>query len=176
MTVPPSVGRIKGLIPYGILAKHRLYRGDIDSPKTTLSGRRVAFPQNLAYEIEAWKEMSLDTGADAWVFPSEKAEKPIRKDNLWWRNIRPRLQAVNLDWVNFQVMRRTHASLMNELEVDPKVVAEQLGHSLDVNLNVYTKVAQKRRKQWHAFLALEMAVFSRSEIRVPPNGAQMGHT
>jgi hypothetical protein len=33
---------------------------------------------------------------------------------------------------------------MNELEVDPKVVAEQLGHTLDVNLNVYTKVAQKR--------------------------------
>jgi hypothetical protein len=36
---------------------------------------------------------------------------------------------------------------MNELEVDPKVVAEQLGHTLDVNLNTYTKVTQKRRKQ-----------------------------
>ena len=41
---------------------------------------------------------------------------------------------------------------MNELDVDPKVVAEQLGHTLDVNLNTYTlntytKVAQKRRKQ-----------------------------
>jgi integrase len=125
----------------------RLYRGDIDSPKTTLSDRRVAFPQNLAYEIAAWKEIALDTSVGAWVFPSEKPEKPLRKDNLWWRYIRPRLQAVNLGWVNFQVMRRTHASLMNELEVDPKVVAEQLGHTLDVNLNVYTKVAQKRRSR-----------------------------
>ena len=41
-------------------------------------------------------------------------------------------------------MRRTHASLRNELEVDPKVVAEQLGHTLDLNLNTYAKVAQKR--------------------------------
>ena len=44
-------------------------------------------------------------------------------------------------------MRRTHASLMNKLEVDPKVVAEQLGHTLDVNLNVYTKAGHERRKQ-----------------------------
>ena len=27
---------------------------------------------------------------------------------------------------------------MNELKVDPKLVADQLGHSLDVNQNVYT--------------------------------------
>jgi len=46
---------------------------------------------------------------------------------------------VGLGWVNFQVMRRTHSSLMRELGVDPKVVADQLGHTLDVNLNVYTE-------------------------------------
>jgi integrase len=134
----------------------RLYRGDIDSPKTSLSERRVAFPQNLLYEIQAWREMSLDVSPNAWVFPSEKATKPIRKDNVWWRNIRPRLRAINLGWVNFQVMRRTHASLMNELEVDPKVVAEQLGHTLDVNLNTYTRAGHERRK--HAVNLLENSV------------------
>jgi hypothetical protein len=36
---------------------------------------------------------------------------------------------------------------MHELEVDPKIVAELLGHTLDVNLNVYTKAGHKRRKQ-----------------------------
>ena len=56
-------------------------------------------------------------------------------------------QAVGLDWVNFQVMRRTHASLMRELKVDPKVVAEQLGHTLDVNLNVYTDAGLEQRKE-----------------------------
>lgn len=125
----------------------RVYRGDIDSPKTSLSARRVAFSENLLAEIAAWKELSLDIQPNAWVFPSEKTHLPIRKDNLWRRDIRPRLQVIGLGWVNFLVMRRTHVSLMHELEVDPKVVAEQLGHTLDVTLNVYTKVAHRRRKQ-----------------------------
>jgi integrase len=49
--------------------------------------------------------------------------------------------------VNFQVMRRTHSSLMKDNHADPKVVADQLGHSLDVNLNVYTQTALSLRKQ-----------------------------
>jgi hypothetical protein len=45
----------------------------------------------------------------------------------------PKLKAVGLEWANFQVMRRTHASLLNELTGDPKLVADQLGQSVDVN-------------------------------------------
>jgi integrase len=59
----------------------------------------------------------------------------------------PKLNAVGLGWVNFQVMRRTHSSLMKDNKVDAKVVADQLGHSLDVNLNVYTQTALSVRKQ-----------------------------
>ena len=62
----------------------------------------------------------------------------------------------DLDWVNFQVMRRTHGSLMRELDVDPKLVADQFGHSVDVNLNVYTKTGLNLRKQ--ALDAMESAV------------------
>jgi hypothetical protein len=36
---------------------------------------------------------------------------------------------------------------MRDNDVDPKVVADQLGHSLDVNLNVYTQTALSLRKQ-----------------------------
>ena len=56
------------------------------------------------------------------------------------RHILPQLKETGLDWVNFQVMRRTHSSLMKHLKRDPKVVADQLGHTLDVNQNVYTQV------------------------------------
>jgi hypothetical protein len=34
---------------------------------------------------------------------------------------------------------------MREKDIDPKVVADQLGHTLDVNLNVYTQTSLKRR-------------------------------
>ena len=36
-------------------------------------------------------------------------------------------------------MRRTHATLMRMLKADPKLVADQLGNSLDVSLNVYAQ-------------------------------------
>ena len=51
----------------------------------------------------------------------------------------PKLKAVGLEWCNFQVMRRTHSTIMRQLGADPKMVADQLGHSLDVSLNVYAQ-------------------------------------
>jgi hypothetical protein len=36
---------------------------------------------------------------------------------------------------------------MNQLKVDPKLVADQLGHSLDVNQNVYTRPDLARRQE-----------------------------
>jgi hypothetical protein len=45
---------------------------------------------------------------------------------------------------------------MRELKVDPKVVADQLGRSVDVDLNVYTQTALGQRKE--AVNALESAL------------------
>ena len=36
---------------------------------------------------------------------------------------------------------------MQELEIDLKIVADQLGHSLDGNLNVYTQTGLAKRKE-----------------------------
>ena len=48
------------------------------------------------------------------------------------------LKPIGLDWTNSQVMWRTHSSPLKELDVDPHVRAEQMGHTIDVNENVYT--------------------------------------
>ncbi|MGC9996708.1 MAG: tyrosine-type recombinase/integrase [Terriglobia bacterium] len=93
---------------------------------------------------------------EEWVFPSETRKTPLATDTCWRRWIAPRLKPVGLEWVNFQVMRRTHASLMRELKVDPKTVADQLGHSVDVDLNVYTTTALGPRKE--ALNAFESAL------------------
>ena len=58
----------------------------------------------------------------------------------------PRLKPVGLAWVNFQVMRRTHSCLLKELDIDPQVRAEQMGHTVDVNENVYTRTSLQRRR------------------------------
>lgn len=44
-------------------------------------------------------------------------------------HIKPQLRAHGLDWVDFQVMRRTHARLSREAGIDPKVQADQRGHA-----------------------------------------------
>ena len=80
-----------------------------------------------------------------WLFPSEKVKTPVSKDNVMHRRIRPALKTINFEWVDFHVLRRTHSSLMRELGIDPKLVADQQGHTLDVNLNVYTETSLEKR-------------------------------
>ena len=86
-------------------------------------------------------------GVEGWLFPSEKLTTPLSKDNALYRYMRPRLKTVGLEWVDFQVMRRMHASLMRELGVDPKIVADLMGHDVNVNLNVYTQTSLESRLQ-----------------------------
>ena len=118
--------------------RQRVYRGAIDSPKTHQSVRQAALPEGLLRDIEVWREFAVETSASAWVFPSERMT-PLSKDNCWRRSMQPKLEKVGLGWANFLVLRRTHATLMRSLGVDGKLVADQLGHSLDVNQNVYTQ-------------------------------------
>jgi integrase len=116
--------------------RQRVYRNVVDTPKTDQSLRKAALSKGLLVEIEAWRAMAVDGGG--WVFPSENLT-PLSKDNCWRRSMHPLLDKVGLGWANFLVMRRTHATLMKALGVDGKLVADQLGHSLDVNQNVYTQ-------------------------------------
>ena len=118
--------------------RQRVYRGLVDTPKTDQSLRKAALSEGVAAEVENWRQLAVDTRDGAWVFPSERMT-PLSKDNCWRRSMYPKLEKVGLGWCNFQVMRRTHATLMKALGIDGKLVADQLGHSLDVNQNVYTQ-------------------------------------
>ncbi len=44
-----------------------------------------------------------------------------------------------LGWVNFQVLRRTQASLGHNAGVDPKVAADQRGHGIGVAIDTYAE-------------------------------------
>ena len=122
-----------------VAIQQRLYRGKIGTPKTHRSTRSAAFSPLIICELVEWRAVSPSTLPDPWVFPSERLTTPLSKDNLWRRHMEPRLKTVGLDWATFQVMRRTHSSLSRKAGIDPKVVADQLGHGLGVNLDVYTK-------------------------------------
>jgi integrase len=116
--------------------EQRVYRGLLDTPKTHNSVRSAALASGLRADLQAWREMVPQESP--YVFPSEDLT-PLSKDNVWHRYMQPRLDVVGLGWCNFQVMRRTHASIMKRLKADPKLVADQMGHTLDVNQNIYTQ-------------------------------------
>jgi integrase len=134
----------------------RVYRCQIETPKTHNSIREVALPKGLVLEIERWRKISVNAHPEAWVFPSETGKTPLSKNNCWRRCFEPKLEPEGLGWVNFQVMRRTHSTLMNCLKIDPKLVADQLGHTMDVSQNIYTQLGMERRKPssyWNRRLA-----------------------
>ncbi len=135
----------------------RLYRGDIDTPKTNSSTRTVAIPPKTANQLKEWMGL-VGKQPDAWVFAFENPLKPLWRDNVWYRGMKPRLEKVGLEWANFQVMRRTHASLGHDAGIDPKVAADQRGHGIGVAIDVYTKAALSRRAE--AAEQLENAVLT----------------
>jgi integrase len=127
-----------------IIIDQRVYRGLIDTPKTSASKRTVAIPSTTAACLREWMEF-VGVEPEAWLFASENAAKPMWRDNVWYRHMQPKLKKVGLEWANFQVMRRTHASLGHDAGIDPKVSADQRGHGIGVSLNVYTQSSAQRR-------------------------------
>lgn len=115
----------------------RVYRGDLDTPKTKKSVRVGAMSLATMQDLKAWLDLRRDSDPDGFVFPSEKLSTPLGRDNLWRRNIQPRLEKVGLGWASFQVMRRANASLGRKAHIDDKVAADQRGHGLGVSLDVY---------------------------------------
>lgn len=122
----------------------RVCRRDVDTPKTEKSKRQAALSANLQEDMRAWLA-TMPEDPDGWLFPSENPRKPIDSTNLLMRAIRPRLSMVGLEWVDFRVLRRTHATLMRAQGIDPKTVADQQGHGIDVNLNCYTQTSLESR-------------------------------
>ena len=133
----PSHCNLCGHSATGLSGCHRYAEDRSVDPESRFVRRPPSRNRRLA-------SVSHVTRDDAWVFPLERMT-PMSKDNCWNRNIKPKLEKVGMGWANFLVMRRTHATLMNELGVNGKLVADQLGHSLDVSQNVYTQSPVKSR-------------------------------
>lgn len=130
----------------GLHITRRVYRGIIDTPKSDKGTRLAALSTSVKTDLDEWQNMSPNTSPDAWIFPSENGETPVWPTNVWYDKIRPTLVTLRMTWVNFQVLRRSTASLMSALGVDGKVIADQLGHGLDVSVNTYTIAGINRQR------------------------------
>jgi hypothetical protein len=57
--------------------------------------------------------------------PSSKLITPIWPDSVLRDYIRPKLRPVELGWINFAVLRRSHSTLHKQRNSDLKVIADQ---------------------------------------------------
>ena len=140
-----------------ILVRQRVYRGEINSPKNGLIRKVAAGPRTAAI-LRDWMEGAVETDPASYVFAGETG-KPLWRSTLLEDHIKTKLEPIGLGWVDFQVLRRTHASLGHDADVDPKVSADQRGHGIGVALDVYTKSSMKERAA--AAKQLEDAVFAK---------------
>ena len=139
--------RVGNVHATAIHVDQRVYRGNLDTPKGRKgkrTARVVALSPGTLMLLEAWKSTLQDQTPGALLFPNERST-PLSRDNLWRQCILPKLEKVHLEWANFQVLRRTNASLSKKAKIDAKVSADQRGHGLGVSLEVYTisDLAQK---------------------------------
>jgi integrase len=100
------------------------------------------------------KRLSPGPRSTAGDRPGKRPRLGLAKDNGWRRQFAAKLQEVGLEWVNFQALRRTHSSLLDDLGVDPQIRADQTGHGVDGNQNDYTKASLELERRKEAVNAL----------------------
>lgn len=129
--------RWRDIQPGHVQVRARIYRSDIDTPKNDRA-RASALSPGTERLLEEWRRAAAPQSEEEFVFCSQSGRTPVSRDNIWRRHLGPVLKSLGLEWATFQVMRRTNASLMQRVGVDPKVGADQRGHGLGVSLEVYT--------------------------------------
>ncbi|MFY9909290.1 MAG: site-specific integrase [Candidatus Sulfotelmatobacter sp.] len=130
------------------------YRGKLrDFGKTKKSLRTVHLPEGLANDLWLWKQECPDRSLEAFIFPNARkrngAKKNgfIRTDNYRVRVLKKLATDLKLPKLNFQVLRRTMATLA-QTKGGVKDVQGVLGHSkADTTVNVYMQPIEASVKQ-----------------------------
>jgi len=128
-----------------IRVEQRVYKRLLDTPKNG-KAREGAMSDGSVVLLKQWADLAQNPSPEGFVFPSENLSTPLSPDNVWRRNMKPRLETIGMEWATFQILRKTNASLSKKEGIDPKVAADQRGHGIGVSLEVYTTsdMAQKK--------------------------------
>jgi integrase len=139
--------------------RRRVYKGDVDSPKSDRSARQAALSDGTINLLREWLDCMIRTDETAWVFSTANSKRPLTRDFVWTKKMLPCLKPVGLDWATFQVMRRTHATRSKEAGVDAHTRSAQMGNTVDVNENEYAvsdfKIRREAVRKLEAALTIE---------------------
>ena len=127
-----------------ITIEERYSRGDWDQPKSEASRTTIPVDQHVIDKIQRLKSLDVSiragrayrrykavktAGPGDLVFQSVAKGAPMRDNNILSRHIKPAARKVKLDFVNWQVLRRSCATWLQQAGVDVKDAQGLLRHS-----------------------------------------------
>ncbi len=129
-------------------------------PKTSHSRRQVVLTGTTVSALRRHRvqqaQERLRVGPlwddDDLVFANEIG-RPLDGTNVLNRGFRPLLRRAGLPRIRFHDLRHTAATMLLQLNVHPKVVSEQLGHSqIGITLDTYSHVTPTMQRESAAIL------------------------
>jgi integrase len=122
-------------------------------PKSGKS-RSITITQSLIQEFKKVYKQHLENKLlfgseynDLDLIFAQKNGKPIQPTEMH-RNYRRIIQSSGLPYIRFHDLRHTHATLMLQQGIHPKVVSERLGHStIGITMDTYTHVLPNMQKE-----------------------------
>ena len=127
-----------------ITIEQRYCRGEWGIPKSEASNATIPVNRGVIERIHWLKTVTVEvkagtavrrysavkaTGPDDIVFASVAKGVPMRDNNILIRFIKPAARKVGMGWVNWQVLRRSHATWLKLAGADVKDAQAQMRHS-----------------------------------------------
>lgn len=125
--------------------------------KTEASQKPVVIDENVVRALIAWRQESMYTGPDDWVWasPHRKGKQPLWLSTIMRYYIQPAVERAGIrKLIGWHTFRHTFSSLVKSLGVDAKVVQELVRHaSFGTTMNGYTQALEASKRQAQQQLA-----------------------
>ncbi len=146
-----------------ITVEQRYCRGDWDEPKSEASRATIAVDDHVIERILCLKSVEVvvragkasrryqavkSDGPDDLVFQSVKTGAPIRDNIVLSRHIKPAGRKLGIGWVNWQALRRSSATWMDQAQVNVKDAQGLMRHSrASTTQDVYQQVVPEAQRK-----------------------------
>jgi integrase len=146
-----------------ITIEQRYCRGDWDQPKSDASRATIAVDDHVIERIRNLKSIEVEVragravrrykavksdGPNDLVFQSPVEGAPMRDNNILARHIKPAARKLGIGWVNWQVLRRSCATWMDQARVSVKDAQGLMRHGrASTTQDVYQQVVPESQRR-----------------------------
>jgi integrase len=145
-----------------ITIEQRYCRGDWDVPKTAASAATIGVEPEVIQRIQRLTTLTVNvraglgmrryrvvraSGPDDLVFQNLLNGKPMSDRNILSRIIKPAAKRLGIEAVNWQILRRSHATWLVQAGSDPKSVQGQLRHArISTTMDIYAQIVPQQQR------------------------------